>query len=154
MDIKSNLPYPAGALSNFAPYYFVIDGVECFSMEGFLQSLKESDPEVQKEICKLIGKEAKNWNIAHTADWQKDQILWWQGKKIDRHSQTYQELIDKAYESLFQNEDFRKTLGAAGQEELTHSIGETDSHKTILTEEEFCSRLINLRNELNKSTIE
>ena len=34
----------------------MIDGVECASMEGFLQSLKFSDPEMQKRVCTLVGK--------------------------------------------------------------------------------------------------
>lgn len=59
MDIGSGTGYPSAALSNFAPHSFVIDGVECASMEGFLQSLKFSDPEMQKHVCTLVGKKAK-----------------------------------------------------------------------------------------------
>ena len=59
MDIGSGSGFPSGTLSNFAPHPFVIDGVECNSMEGFLQSLKFSNPEMQKEVCKLVGKAAK-----------------------------------------------------------------------------------------------
>lgn len=40
MDIGSGSGYPSSSLSNFAPHPFVIDGIECNSMEGFLQSLK------------------------------------------------------------------------------------------------------------------
>ena len=40
MDIKSGNKYPSGALSNFAPHPFVLDGNEVNSMEGFLQGLK------------------------------------------------------------------------------------------------------------------
>ena len=47
------------ALSNFAPHAFIIDGIECASMEGFLQSLKFSNPEMQKQVCTLVGKAAK-----------------------------------------------------------------------------------------------
>jgi predicted NAD-dependent protein-ADP-ribosyltransferase YbiA (DUF1768 family) len=36
MDIGSSNGFPAGTLSNFSPHPFVIDGVECNSMEGFL----------------------------------------------------------------------------------------------------------------------
>jgi predicted NAD-dependent protein-ADP-ribosyltransferase YbiA (DUF1768 family) len=46
MDIGSGSGFPSAALSNFAPHPFVIDGVECNSMEGFLQSLKFSNPEM------------------------------------------------------------------------------------------------------------
>lgn len=40
LDIHSGHDYPSGALSNFAPHPFVLDGVECASMEGFLQALE------------------------------------------------------------------------------------------------------------------
>ena len=39
MDISSGSSYPASSLSNFSPHPFIIDGVECSSMEGFLKSL-------------------------------------------------------------------------------------------------------------------
>lgn len=59
MDIGSGNGYPESALSNFAPHKFTIDDVECNSMEGFLQSLKFKNPDMQKEVCKLVGKAAK-----------------------------------------------------------------------------------------------
>ena len=59
MDIGSQNGWPSCALSNFAAHEFVIDGVQCASMEGFLQSLKFSNPDMQKEVCKLIGIKAK-----------------------------------------------------------------------------------------------
>lgn len=46
MDIGSGNTYPSNALSNFAPHSFVIDGVKCASMEGFLQSLKTNNPDM------------------------------------------------------------------------------------------------------------
>ena len=59
MDIGSGTAYPSCALSNFAPHPFIIDGVECASMEGFLQSLKFKSPEMQRHVCTLVGKAAK-----------------------------------------------------------------------------------------------
>lgn len=59
MDIGSGTGFPSASLSNFAPHAFVIDNIECASMEGFLQSLKFSSPEMQAEVCKLVGKAAK-----------------------------------------------------------------------------------------------
>lgn len=56
MDIGSGSGYPAGNLSNFHPYQFEIDGVTCNSMEGFLQSLKFSNPVMQEYVCLLVGK--------------------------------------------------------------------------------------------------
>lgn len=55
MDISSGTGYPASSLSNFAPHEFEIDGVKCASMEGFLQSLKFQNPEMQKYVCSLVG---------------------------------------------------------------------------------------------------
>ena len=59
MDIGSGNGYPCATLSNFASHHFVFDGVECNSMEGLLQSFKFKDFEMQKEVCKLVGKKAK-----------------------------------------------------------------------------------------------
>ncbi len=59
MDIGSGTGYPSASLSNFAPHAFVIDGVECASMEGFLQSLKFQDPEMQKHVCTLVDKKSQ-----------------------------------------------------------------------------------------------
>lgn len=50
MDIGSGNGYPSSALSNFAPHPFILDGVEIASMEGFLQSLKFKNEEMQKYI--------------------------------------------------------------------------------------------------------
>ena len=59
MEIKSSNKYPSCALSNFAPHPFVLDGVECKSMIGFLQSLKFESQDMQKYVCTLVGMAAK-----------------------------------------------------------------------------------------------
>ena len=59
MDIGSGSGWPAAALSNFAPHPFVIDGIQCNSMDAFLPSLKFKDAATQVEVCKLVGKAAK-----------------------------------------------------------------------------------------------
>jgi len=145
MDIRSKLDYPAGDLTNFAPHSFEIDGVKCASMEGFLQSLKTNDMLIQKEICQLVGIEAKNWGNEHNIIWKETQTLYWQGREYDRQGDEYQKLLDRAYDELAKNENFRKALLATGQEVLTHSIGISDPFEDILTEDEFCSRLMKLR---------
>ena len=143
MDIGSGNGYPSSALSNFAPHPFVIDGVQCNSMEGFLQSLKFSNPAVQVEVCKLVGVSAKY--RGKKKRWWQTQTLWWQGKEYDRHGQEYQDLLDRAYAALAKNPGFRDALIASQNAHLTHSIGKSDAHRTILTSREFCSRLMNLR---------
>jgi hypothetical protein len=117
-------------------------------MEGFLQSLKFSNPEIQKEVCLLVGLKAK-YRGKHK-NWWRTQKLYWLGKEIDRHSEEYQQLLDKSFGCMFeQSLNFRKALKASGEAILTHSIGKNDSHRTVLTNQEFCSRLMYLRNLLD-----
>lgn len=143
MDIRSGSSYPASALSNFAPHPFIIDGVLCNSMEGFLQSLKFKNPEMQKYICSLVGKEAKF--KGKEKKWWKTQILYWQGREYKRDSKEYQILLNRAYNALYNNENFKKALEASKPATLSHSIGKNKQSETVLTQTEFISRLIKLR---------
>lgn len=149
MDIGSQTKYPASALSNFSPHPFIIDGVECASMEGFLQSLKFKNPEMQIEVCKLVGKAAKF--KGKKKKWWRNQVLYWQGEEYKRDGDEYQELLTRAYDSLFENESFRNALEATKGAVLTHSMGSRDIHRTVLTEREFISQLNRLRNKLKSN---
>ena len=144
MDIGSGNGYPSSSLSNFAGHRFVIDNVECNSMEGFLQSLKFKEPHIQIEVCKLVGKAAK-FRGKHKK-WYTKQTLYWLGIEYKRDSKGYQNLLNAAYNCMYeQSESFRKALLASGDANLTHSMGKNDISKTVLTEREFCSRLKKLR---------
>ena len=144
MDIGSGNGWPSSALSNFAPHPFVLDGVEVSSMEGFLQALKSPYPEVQREICKLVGLAAKR--RGRKLKWQKTGKLYWLGKEVDRYGAEYQALLDHAYSQLFaQSEGFRKALGACNGVVFRHSIGKGKESETVLTTSEFCGRLSRLR---------
>lgn len=50
IDIHSKGKWPSYALSNFYHNSFVLNGVSCRSMEGFLQGLKCSDTNEQIRI--------------------------------------------------------------------------------------------------------
>ena len=143
MDIGSGTGYPSAALSNFAPHPFVLDGVQCNSMEGFLQSLKFKNQEMQKHVCSLVGAAAKF--KGKKKKWWRDQTLYWQGTEYKRDSLAYQELLDRAFSALAKNEGFINALRATGNATLTHSIGKSDKTKTVLTEAEFCKRLMRIR---------
>jgi predicted NAD-dependent protein-ADP-ribosyltransferase YbiA (DUF1768 family) len=151
MDIGSGKGYPASALSNFAPHPFEFDGVWCNSMEGFLQSLKFKEVAMQEYVCTLVGVGAKY--KGKPKRWWLTQTLRWKGKEIDRHSEEYQQLLDRAYMALAKNEGFRKALLSTGDAVLTHSIGKNDPTHTILTEREFCGRLMRIRELLKKEDI-
>ena len=143
MDIGSGNGYPSAALSNFAPHPFVLDGVEIASMEGFLQSLKFKNVDMQKYVCTLVGKAAKY--KGKDKKWWQTQTLYWQDKEYKRDSKEYQLLLNRAYNALYQNEGFKKALEASKPSILTHSIGKNDESKTVLTQSEFCGRLMKLR---------
>lgn len=143
IDIWSKNKYPANVLSNLHDSIFILDDVECHSMEGFLQSLKHQDEERQKQICKMKGLDAKNQS---TSDWQENQIVWWRGKAINRQSEDFSSLVDRAYTALYQqNRCFREALYSTRGKRLLHSRGKNDPHETILTETEFCTILTKLR---------
>jgi len=147
MDIGSKHGYPASALSNFAPHPFVVEWrnftLECNSMEGFLQSLKFKNPNMQKHVATLVGYMAKK--IGREKNWKFKGILWWNGEPIDRYSIDYQELLDVAYNALVKNQSFLKALLASKNAVLTHRMGKTSASETVLTQSEFCSRLMKIR---------
>ena len=144
LDIKAKAPFPAGALSNFALHAFTFDGVACASMEGFLQSLKIEDVSEQTRVCGLAGPVAQS--VGRKYDWRTRGTLWWRGQPYDRLSDAYQALLDRGYDALFvQSEKFRAALNATDDCRLTHRLGKSDPCETILTTDEFCSRLERLR---------
>jgi len=148
MDVLSTARYPASQLSNFAVHPFVMDGVLCSSMEGFLQSLKFENPVEQELVCCMSGMAAKRKGATMNAEWQASGVLWWRGIPYGRHDKRY-EAICRAYDSMFeQSVMFRKALCAAGDEEFDHSVGEDDPSKTTITRMAFCAQLERLRKRL------
>ena len=143
VDIKSNGKYPANVLSNFWGNNFQYDGVQCKSMEGFLQSLKYDDPEKQRQICQCRGRKAKHKG---TERWKVMQQIYWKGQCMDRHGEEYQQLLRSAYQSMFsQNNSFKSALMLTRGRRLYHSIGTNHPYETILTADELCTILTELR---------
>ena len=149
MDIGSGKEYPSNDLSNFAPHPFIFDGVQCNSFEGLLQSFKFSSIDMQREVCKLVGKAAKF--KGKQKKWWMTQTLYWNGKEYKRDSTEYQELLDRAFDSLSKNDSFRRALLASGDSVLTHEIGKSKENETVLTKREFISRLNKIREKLKNN---
>lgn len=145
MDIGSKTGFPSSNLSNFTPHPFVLDGIKCNSMEGFLQSLKFENTSIQIEVCKLVGLKAKRRGSKRNKRWKQTQKLWWQGNEINRDSEQYQQLLNRAFEAISENTKFTNALLATGNATLTHSIGKRKKQDTVLTAQEFCSRLMKIR---------
>ena len=144
MDIGKGSGGVAGRLSNFTPRKFIFDGVECNSIEGVLQSFKFKNPDMQKEICKLAGLGAKQRGASK--NWRQYQKLYWNGVEYKRDSKEYQDLLDRLYQSVYeQNDNFRRDLQSCKGVTFTHSLGKHKKSETVLTTQEFCSRLTKLR---------
>jgi hypothetical protein len=121
-------------------------------MEGLLQSFKFDKPHIQIEVCKLVGIAAKYRGTKRNKAWKQVQKLWWKGVAYDRHGDEYQQLLDRAFNALSQNEAFGRALIATRNSSLTHTIGKSKKSETVLTEREFCSRLEKIRDRLLKNT--
>lgn len=148
VDIWSKSDYPADVLSNLCSNGFRFEGMVCGSMEGFLQSLKQKDKDKQRQICSMKGKNAKKMT---STGWQTDQMVWWKGVAIDRQSEEYGQLVRRAYQAMFeQNERFRTALMSTRGQKLFHSRGESNPFKTILTESELCQILTEMRDNYDK----
>lgn len=144
INIYSKGDYPSNILSNFAPNGFLIDGVRCASMEGFLQSLKFRNVKRQNFICSLTGKVAKKCGKKKKI-WKITGNAYWQGKKYKRDSVEFDNLIKRAYAAMYQNDIFKRALESTCGKELRHTIGKHKKRATMLTEEEFISNLNLLR---------
>jgi hypothetical protein len=116
-------------------------------MEGFLQSLKFKNKAMQEYVCTLTGYAAKR--AGKHKKWWEARALWWRGKKYKRDSDAYQDLLDRAFNRLYTtNKKAKRALLASKGSILRHSIGGKKPARTILTESEFCSRLMNIREAL------
>ena len=146
LDIKwSSVDSRVARMSNFTERHFVLDTVECASLEGLLQSLKCTDLCLQKQICALSGIEAKRSGALYET-WKTAQVLWWNQKPFARSSREYQDLLTKVYDSVYeQDSSFRDDLRAVGYEDICHSIGTPDMRDTVLTEVEMIYQLNRLR---------
>jgi predicted NAD-dependent protein-ADP-ribosyltransferase YbiA (DUF1768 family) len=133
------------ALSNLFPYPFKLDGVQCGAFEGWIQSIKQEGLEEQEMIAALHGYDAFKVGQLGNA-WKETQTLYWRGKPYPRLSKKYHNLISKAYDACFdQNEAFRKALYDTGVAVLTHKIGKHDPTNTTLTEWEYIHEIYRLR---------
>lgn len=112
-------------------------------MEGFLQSLKFSNPDMQEHICSLVGIGAER--AGENKNWQRLQTLYWRGVAIPRESDEYTRLLTRAYDAWYENTAFGKALMASRESMLTHSIGKRKKHETTLTKTEFIHFLTSLR---------
>ena len=149
IEIRSNFPWPSCALSNFAQWLFVMDGIQFGGLEGFLQGCKVKNVEQQKRIFRLSGLAAQQAGRSY-ARAQDRGTLFWLGVPFSRYSEAWKELYTNAYfEAAIQNKGFRVALQASKGKILKHSMGRhLTKDDTILTEAEFIDVLNLLRDSL------
>jgi len=142
MNIGSDSKYPASKLSNFTGFEFTLYGEFCASAEGCLQSFKYENLNAQMITRTLVGKKAKFKGKKRNKHWKQSQTLFFKDVTYPRKSKEYQILLDDMYEALYLNPNFRKALKACPKGTVfTHSMGNNNKKETVLTEQEFCSRL-------------
>jgi predicted NAD-dependent protein-ADP-ribosyltransferase YbiA (DUF1768 family) len=150
IDIGIHNSYPANRLSNLAVSPFVMDGVQCNSMEGFIQALKRREPKVQEHGCTLAGMAAKRWGAG--VKWWKRPVreqLWWHGRGFAAHSEEHFALVKRTLLAKFtQHEPSRRALLATGDAHLVHSAGKRE--RTSLKASDFCRMLMEIREELRQ----
>ena len=121
--------------------------------------MKLLEKQSKGKIYEIFKRQRKNTKCYHRffkgkkKKWYRDQMLYWQGEIYPRDSQAYQDLLDRAFAALATNEGFRKALLATGNANLTHSIGKNKITETVLTRQEFCSRLMNIRERIKKENV-
>nr|WP_276560759.1 hypothetical protein [Vibrio coralliirubri] len=148
VDVGAEGSELGSALSNFEAYGFTFDGIACSSMEGLIQAFKFDDLKKQREVCLLVGKQAKY--RGKKRKWYRDGYLYWDGVRYDRFGDDYQHLLDRAFDALASNIEFQQVLLKTGKSPLTHSHGKSDPCFTILTIDEFCDRLESVRERMFK----
>ena len=148
INISSNNKGVAGSLSNFTPHPFILDGVTCNSMEGFLQSLKYENPDMQKHVASLVGRKAKF--KGQKKKWYVKQILYWQGTAYKRDSPEYTKLIERAFDAYAQNTKVQKILLSTNDAVFEHTMGKKKKNFTVLTRNEFVSNLTRIRKNIRQ----
>lgn len=149
ITISSGMAYPGSHLSNLYPHKFVFDNVKVRSMESLLQSFKVEDRELQLKCCDLSPFEAKTYGKYFL--WQPKQLLYWNGTVYKRDSAEYYELLKSAFIAICDNRKFKKALLDTGDKMLLHPIGGKVKSRTILTANEFCNILEEIREKLKTS---
>jgi len=133
-------------LSNLFPYEFSLRGEKASSIEGVLQGIKSREAKLQRLVFKYHGMDALNTRAFFLFDdWRNTQTLHWQEVPVARNSKEYQDFLDELYIAASGNPLFERAIKAVGSKSLLHTLGGTDASNTVLTRNEFESRLNSLK---------
>ena len=99
---------------------------------------------MQQTVLCMSGKEAKQAGAQR--QWEQNGWLYWNGRVYRRRSREYQLLLERAYDALLENDDFRNALIASRGKLLIHTIGRY--RHTVLSVTEFCGILMKKRRKI------
>jgi len=132
----------ARLLSNLYPWQFKFRGKTVASIEGIFQGIKYKDKKTQNLVLKYFGADAYYIRNCNNLDfWGNFQILYWQGKPMQRDSEEYQSFMDEIYVCAISNPMFVRALKATEGRYILHHIGNDNQKETVMTRYEFEERL-------------
>ncbi len=138
-------------LSNLYPMHFKFRHKNVSSIESVLQGIKYQNKKTQNKVFKYSGVDAYHTRACNSFDfWGNNGLLYWQGKKIRRNEQEYQDFLDELYLIVFKNPLYFRAIVATNNKYLLHHIGRTDLNETVLTRYEYESRLYALQKLANE----
>ncbi len=153
VNILSTAAGPGALLSNFARTPFILDGVACASVEGFIQGIKEQSVEKRRRICLRHGFEAKRASTRkRKRKVRQTGAVWWLSSPIIFQSEEYYALIERALRAkVEQNESVRQALRLTARRELIHDTGTEEGPGTSLPKERFLAMLTKIRGEAQET---
>ena len=134
----------AKALSNLFPYEFEFRGKKLNCIESFFQGIKFRSIEMQNYVLRYSGLNANRVSICSEYNWKETGIIYWQGERINRFSEKYDDLVDELYISAIQNPLYRNALKQCDKD-IIHTIGGEEKSDTVFTRFEFEKQLNSLR---------
>lgn len=149
-DISDERGFPFGMLDPSAPVRFEIDGVQCASLDGFLESLKFERIIDQKNINKRVGNDAKKRGKEkdNPGNQRANRVLYWQGDTFKRNSKTFNKLLVRVFREMAKNARYQAALMATQDVNFRYPKGKANKKDTILTKKELTDNLKKLRADL------
>lgn len=98
--------------------------------------MEKKDVEMQNLVFNYSGLDSNNIKVCSGYDWKETDIIFWQGKEINRFSKEYNNLVDELYISAIQNPLYRNLLKSIDRD-IIHTMGGETKEETVFTRYEF-----------------
>lgn len=146
LNISESNEYPLNKLKLDIPNSFKFCGKTCCSLASVFYAMTFEELRDQQLVCSSPAQIAKF--KARDNDWKSSQKLHWNGVTYDRNSEEYQSFLDDLINAAVANMTFLSSLNATGDVELTYAELGNDPTQTPITSDEYCSRLMEIRDNL------